>query len=108
MTPDNEPPIEVEVIEIDGAAPPPPGHTPVTSAAIEAGDDDDDDLRSGHTWTNWQRLPGQARMLHPLWWPVLVVGGGILLAVVLTIVACVAVLLVIYRIVRGIFRALFG
>ena len=70
-------------------------------------DDGDDEASGGQKWTNWQRWPGQVRTLHPLWWPVLIVGGGILLAVVLTIGALAAALLLVYRIVREVLRALF-
>jgi len=103
MTRDNEPAIEVEVLEIDGAAPPPPKDP---AGASDRGTDDDDSP-SGHTWTNWQRWPGQVRTLHPFWWPVLIVGGGIALAVILTLGVCAAVLVVIWRIVRALLRTLF-
>ena len=101
MNRDDEPAIEVEVIEIDGSA-------PVPKAAAAAGSDPDDDSARGQTWTNWQRWPSQARNLHPLWWPVLIVAGGILLAVFLTAGLLLGVLFVIYRIVRDLLRALFG
>ena len=103
MTRDNEPAIEVEVLEIDGAAPP-PSRGP--TGAVN-GVDPDEDFPSGHTWTNWQRWPGQVRTLHPFWWPLLIVGGGMLLAVVLTFGVIAVVLLIIYRIIRGLLRALF-
>jgi hypothetical protein len=102
MPRNHQPAIEVEVLEIDGSTPPPPRPPPDPLAD----DDAQDDSRSGQSWTNWQRWPGQVRMLHPLWWPVLIVGGGILLAVFLTIGLCAAALLVIYRIVRGLLRGL--
>ena len=103
MPQDREPAIEVEVLEIDGAAPPPPR---AASGALD-GIDDGDDSRPGHSWTNWQRWPGQVRTLHPLWWPVLIVGGGILLAGFLALGVLLGVLFIIYRIVRGLLRALF-
>jgi len=108
MTRDNEPAIEVEVVAIDGSAPPPPGHARVPTAGSDSSDDDDDDARVVHSWANWQRRPGQAQMLHPFWWPVFIVGGGLLLAVILAIGVCVVVLVVIYQIVRGLLRAVFS
>jgi hypothetical protein len=104
MPRNHQPAIEVEVVEIDGATPPPA--RPASDAL--ARDDAQDESRSGQSWTNWQRWPGQARMLHPAWWPVLIIGGGILLALFLTIGLCAAVLLLFYRIIRGALRALFG
>jgi len=103
MNRDNEPAIEVEVIEIDGAPPPP---KPSTGAAD--GIYHEDDSPGGHAWTNWQRWPAQARHLHPLWWPLLIVGGGILLVAFLALGVCLGILVAIYRIVRGLLRALFG
>ena len=105
MIRDNEPAIEVEVLEIDGAAPPPPKDP--AGALTRDATDDDDDSPSGHPWTNWQRWPGHARTLHPFWWPLLIVGGGIVLALFLILGLCAAVLVVIYRIIRGLLRALF-
>jgi hypothetical protein len=101
MNRDDEPAIEVEVIEIDGVVPPP------KSAAAD-GSYPDDESANSQTWTHWQSWPSQARNLHPLWWPVLIVAGGILLAVFLTAGLLLGVLFVIYRIVRDLLRALFG
>ena len=105
MTRDDEPAIEVEVLEIDGAAPPPPGDATGRPDEIYQADDNP---AGGHTWARWQRWPGQVRTLHPLWWPVLMIGGGILLALFLTLGLCAAILYAVYRIVRGGLRALFG
>jgi len=104
MNRDNQPAIEVEVVEIDGAAPPPPRDL---GAMPAAGRSDDDDSPTGHPWTNWQRWPGQVRTLHPLWWPLLLVIGGIALALLLTVGLCLVVMLIIYRLIRGLLRALF-
>ncbi|MEI7909826.1 MAG: hypothetical protein WCK77_09345 [Verrucomicrobiota bacterium] len=102
MTRDNEPAIEVEVVEIDGAAPPP---KPVAGAMRDP--DGDDESGGRQKWTNWQGWPGQVRTLHPLWWPLLIVAGGAVLALVLTIGVLAMLLLLAYRIVRGVLRALF-
>jgi hypothetical protein len=101
MNRDDEPAIEVEVIAIDGAAPP-----PKTDAAD--GIYPDDGPPGGQAWTHWQSWPSQARNLHPLWWPVIIVAGGILLVVFLTAGLLLGVLFVIYRIVRDLLRVLFG
>jgi len=103
MTRDDEPPIEVEVLEIDGAAPPPPRDT----AGVPEELYQDDDSAPGHAWTNWQRWPGQARQLHPFWWPVLIVGGFVLLALFLTVGLVLGVVFLLLRIVRNLFRAVF-
>ncbi|MEI6656103.1 MAG: hypothetical protein WCP45_15165 [Verrucomicrobiota bacterium] len=105
MTRDDEPAIEVEVLAIDGAAPPPPGNANGTPDALYQ---DESDAAASHTRAHWQSWPGQVRTLHPLWWPVLMVGGCILLALFLTLGLCVAILFTVYRIVRGFLRALFG
>ena len=106
--PDPDPVIEVEVIEIDGKVPPPPNLNARPATSLRRGAEDEDASSSGHPWTNWQRWPGQARNLNPLWWPVLIVGGGILLVVFLTVGLALGVLFVIYRIVRTVLGALFG
>jgi hypothetical protein len=103
MTRNDEPAIEVEVLEIDGAAPPPPTVAAATDEEIYQ----DDDSTGGHPWTNWQRWPAQARHLHPFWWPVLIIGGCALLALFLTAGLVLGVLFIIYRIVRNLFRAVF-
>ncbi len=105
MTRDDEPAIEVEVLEIDGAAPPPPRDADGNPDMLYQ---DDDDAEARRTWAGWQNWPGQVRTLHPLWWPLLVVGGGFVLALFLTLGLCLGVLFVAYRIVRGLLRALFG
>jgi hypothetical protein len=102
MPHDDEPAIEVEVIAIDGAAPPP------ATGAAAADARHPDDATSAPAWAHWQGWPGQVRRLHPLWWPVLIVGGGILLVIFLTAGLCAALLFTVYRIVRGLLRALFG
>ncbi|KAB2638036.1 MAG: hypothetical protein DVB26_08660 [Verrucomicrobia bacterium] len=104
MPRDNEPAIEVEVLEIDGAAPPPPRDP---AAAALAGIDIDDTSPPGHSAANWQRWPGQIRTLPAWWWPLLIIGGTFLLVVMLTLGVLAAALLLVYRMVRGLLRALF-
>ncbi len=97
MATDPDPILEVEVLEIDGKAPPQSAPSARPSPT-----------RDSATWTNWQRWPGQVRTIHPLWWPVILVAGGILLILILTIGLVVAVLVTIFRILRSLLRALFS
>ena len=108
MPRDNEPAIEVEVLEIDGEAPPPPRDPASSMARIHDDDDDNDSGPSPNpTSANWHGWPGQLRTL-PAWsLPLLIIGGAILLGLVLTLGVLVAALILIYRTVRGLLRALF-
>jgi hypothetical protein len=102
MPHDDEPAIEVEVIAIDGVTPAP--HQ-TTGGAVGVHHSHDGSAPS-HTWTAWQRWPSLARHLHPLWWPVLIVGGCILLVLILTTILVFGILAAIYRLIRGLLRAL--
>ena len=95
MAPDSDPVIEAEVLEIDGKAPPPP-RDPAARATPSG------------PWTDWQRWPGQVRTIHPLWWPVILVVGGVLLFLILTVGLAVAVLVTLFRLIRAVLRALFS
>jgi hypothetical protein len=102
---DPDPVIEAEVLEIDGKAPPQPDPNARPGTSLRRGADDDDGHASGsRPWTNWQRWPGQVRTLHPLWWPVILVVGGILLAVLLAAGLVLAVLVMLFRLLRALFR----
>jgi len=113
MPRDNEPAIEVEVLEIDGEAPPPPRDPASAMARIhdDADDIDDDNNNSGQapnpTSANWHSWPRQLRTLPPWYLPLLIIGGTILLGLILTLGVLVAALILIYRIVRGLLRSLF-
>ena len=104
MPRDNEPAIEVEVIEIDGAAPPPPRDPASAMARIH---DDDDDASPHPTSANWHGWPGQLRSLPAWYLPLILIGAAILLGLVLTLGVLVAALILIFRTVRGLLRALF-
>jgi hypothetical protein len=97
MAPDPDPILEAEVLEIDGKAPPIPDPSARPSPT-----------RGSASWKNWQHWPGQVRTIHPLWWPVILVAGGILLFLILTLGLVVAVLVTIFRILRSLLRALFS
>ena len=102
--PDPDPVIEVEVIEIDGKVPPPPNLNARPATSLRRGAEDEDASSSGHPWTNWQRWPGQVRTLHPLWWPVIIVVGGIVLSILLAIGLVVAFVVIVFRVLRALFR----
>ena len=70
-------------------------------------DRETDESPSGHPSANWQGWPGQIRTLPAWCWPLLIVAGGILLAALLVLAVLAAALLLIYRIIRGLLRALF-
>ena len=106
MPRDNEPAIEVEVLEIDGAAPPPPRDHASALAGIAT--NDDAESSPGSPSGNWQQnWSGQLSAPPAWWWPVFFVGGAILLAIALTLGVLVVALLLIYRIIKGLLRALF-
>ena len=82
--------IEVEVVEIDGAAPP---------AKV---DRKEQAPRQGQ---NWQ---GRIRKLDSRWWPLWVLLGAIGVVLLLTVGLVVGIVLVIWRILSRIVRPIFG
>jgi sensor domain CHASE-containing protein len=85
--------IEVEVVEIDGAAPPARFETPEASAPRPS-------------WqTDWQ---GRVRKLDSRWWPLWVLLGAVAVVLLLTVGLVLGIVFVIFRILRGIIRAIFG
>ena len=82
--------IEVEVVEIDGAAPP---------AKVE---------RQAEAPRQWQNLQGRIRKLDSRWWPLWVLLGAIGVVLILTVGLAVGIVFVIWRILSGIVRAIFG
>jgi hypothetical protein len=85
--------IEVEVVEIDGAAPP---------ARVERREEVPP-TRQGQDWRQWQ---GRVRRLDSRWWPLWVVLGVIAVMLVLTVGVFLGIVLVIFRILQGLIRAL--
>ena len=81
--------IEVEVVEIDGAAP---------AVKVES---------QGETPQDWQRWQGRIRQLDSRWWPLWVMLGGIAVMLMLTVGLVIGFVFVIFRILSGILRALF-
>lgn len=84
--------IEVEVVEVDGIIQP--------SRSESA-----DDARPQQDWRQWQ---GRVRTLDSRWWPLWVLLGIIAVALMLTVGVVLAVIFVIFRVLRGIGRMLFG
>lgn len=92
----NEPQaIEVEVVEIDGAAPP---------AKFESRDESP----PRQPWQDWQQQwQGRVRTLDSRWWPLWVVLGAIGVVILLTFGLVIGVVFVIFRILSGLVRAIF-
>jgi hypothetical protein len=82
--------IEVEVVEIDGAAPPARFETPEASAPRQS-------------WqANWQ---SRALKLDSRWWPLWVLLGAVAVVLLLTVGLVVGIVFVIFRILRELIRA---
>lgn len=86
--------IEVEVVEIDEATPP-------------ARTADRDESPPGQTGNDWQQWQGRVRQLDARWWPLWVVLGAVAVALLLTVGVFLGVLFLIFRVIRGILRAIF-
>lgn len=86
--------IEVEVVEIDGVAP-----------LARAAQREDFPERQQPPWQNWQ---GRIRTLDARWWPLWVALGLIALSLLLTVGVVIGVVFVIFRIIAGVLRAIFG
>jgi len=90
-----EPAIEVEVVAIDGQAPPP--------RAVES---DQNDPRQAR-WQQWQgSIQGRLRTLDARWWPLWLILGIIAFAVILTVGVVLIILILVAKVMRGIFLAL--
>lgn len=87
--------IEVEVVEIDGAAPatkfPPREEVPAPSQG----------------WQKWLKRLAWIRHLDRRWWPLWAILGTIGVFLLLTIGIVIGVILVIFRILSGMVRAIF-
>jgi len=94
--------IEVEVVAIDGVAPVPASHPHEEEAARSAG------AGNGSGWNDWRNWQGRVRTLDSRWWPLWVVLGIILVFLLLTVGVVVGFFYVIYRIIIGFLKALFG
>ncbi len=84
--------IEAEIIEIDGAPPP---EQPPQSRAEGAGPD----------WSSWKT---RVLTLDRRWWPLWVMLGILLLGAFLVLGVVAGVVLIVFRLMRGIVRFLTG
>lgn len=84
--------IEVEVVEVDGITQP----TRFETA---------DEPRPQQDWRQWQ---GRVKTLDSRWWPLWVVLGLVAVVLMLTVGVVVLVIFVIFRVLVGIKRLIFG
>ncbi|NQX01610.1 hypothetical protein HQ447_13205 [bacterium] len=85
------PTLEVEVLEIDGAAPPAPAET----------------SRNPPPRRPWQAWQGRILKLDRRWWPLWVVLGAVAVFLVLTVGVVIGLLAVIYKILKTLVTAPF-
>lgn len=85
--------IEVEVLEIDGVAP----------AVLPARDDAPAPARG--EWQDWRRWRGRVRRFDSRWWPLWVIPGIIVIALLLTVGLLLGVLWLLVRMCLKIVRA---
>ena len=87
--------IEVEVVEIDGAAPsakfPPRERPPLPSP----------------NWLKWFKGLSWLRQLDRRWWPLWAVLATVGVVLLLTVGIVIGVILVIFRVLSGVMRAIF-
>lgn len=83
--------IEVEVVTIDGLAPVP----------VATPDEETPHQQQRHRQQNWQKWQGRIRRLDGRWWPLWLILGAVLLFLLLTVGVVLAVLFVIYLILRS-------
>lgn len=89
------PTIEVEVVEVDGVTVAPRSEAPQEQASPWARAE----------WRQWQ---GRVAKLDGRWWPLWFFFGIVALALMLTVGVVLGVIFVIFQIIRGFLRALFG
>lgn len=82
--------IEVEVLEVDGAAPQRPAPAPEPTPEAP--------------WRSWQ---GRVRKLDARWWPLWIVLGVIALFLVLTVGVVLAVVFLVIKIIAGVVGSIF-
>lgn len=99
--------IEVEVVEIDGAAPIVAQSRPRTDTA---GDFDDEASPSsqGFRGRDWQQWQGRIRTLDSRWWPLWVLLAIIAVFLLLTLGIIIAAIYLVLRVIRKIIRLVTG
>jgi hypothetical protein len=99
--------IEVEVVEIDGAA-------PIVAQSRSRMDTDmnfDDEASpssQGFRGRDWQQWQGRIRTLDSRWWPLWVLLGIIAVFLLLTLGVVIAAIYLVLRIIRKILRFITG
>jgi hypothetical protein len=93
--------IEVEVVEIDGIAPVPVSAPHEDNSAGRG-------PRENGNWNDWRNWQGRVRTLDMRWWPLWVILGIILLALLASVGVVVGFFYLIFAIIRGFMRALIG
>ncbi len=93
--------IEVEIVEIDGS-PPPANFRPAEEAKPRP-------LPhwQSQDWQKWQKWLGRIRRLDRRWWPLWVILGTVGVLLLLTVGVVMGVILVIFRLLSRMVRAVF-
>ncbi len=94
MIPTESQSIEVEVLEIDGAA------TPARSESRGQ-------RSPQRPWKDWQKWQSRLRRLDSKWWPLWVFMGSIALVLILTFGLVIGVMYMVFRILTGLLRVIF-
>ncbi len=87
--------IEVEVLEVDG----------ITAPARTAMDESAANPPRDPAWRQWQ---GQVKHLDARWWPLWVILGILAFSLLLTVGLVLGVVFLIFRIIAGVAKAIFG
>jgi hypothetical protein len=88
--------IEVEIVAIDGIAPPVKVENQASSSPHS----------SERGRPQWQQWGGRVRQLDSRWWPLWVILGVIVVFLLLTVGLVLGIVFMMFRILRGIVRAL--
>lgn len=95
--------IEVEVVEIDGAAPIVAQSRPRADTDMNF-DDAASPTSQGFRGRDWQQWQGRVRTLDSRWWPLWVLLGIIAVFLLLTLGVVIAAIYLILRVIRKILR----
>lgn len=90
--------IEVEIVEIDGIAASAKFDNPDASALDS----------SGREQPRWKQWSGRVYQLDRRWWPLWMILGVIVVFLLLTVGLFLGIISVIFLVLRGIARAIFG
>lgn len=99
--------IEVEVVEIDGAAPIVAHSRSRTDTAMDF-DDEASPTSQGFRGRDWQQWQGRIRTLDSRWWPLWVLLGIIAVLLLLTLGVVIAAIYLVLRVIKKILRLITG